>query len=105
MYPSEELRFLAASKEALREQIFVRREICAVAAARVARPIAWLDRVQARWHNLSPLVKMAALPAGLLLKRLILPRTHILGKILRWGPIIYGAVRGLTAARQMSHRS
>ena len=66
MYPSEELRFLAASKEALREQIFVRREICAVAAARVARPIAWLDRVQARWHNLSPLVKMAALPAGLL---------------------------------------
>ena len=48
---------------------------------------------------------LLALPAGLLLKRLILPRTHILGKILRWGPIVYGAVRGLTAARQMSHRS
>jgi hypothetical protein len=105
MYPQEELRILAARKAHLRHRIHGRRVECAAAIASLARPIEWLDRALAQWRKLSPVLKLAAVPLVLLLKRWMAPKTKILGTILRWGPLAYGAVRGLTAARKLSHRS
>jgi hypothetical protein len=104
MYPQRELRALAARKAELRQRIFERRVECAAAATRLAQPIEWLDRAWEQWRRLSPVLKLAAVPLVLLLKRLIAPRTRVLGSILRWGPLAYGAVRGLTTARKLSHR-
>ena len=102
MYPDRELTRLAAYKAALRRDIALRRAQCAVAAARVAQPLEWLDRMLAFWRRLSPLVKFAALPLGFLLKRSLAPRTRILGTLLRWGPPVLGAVWSLTGARDRS---
>ena len=105
MYPQEELRFLGARKAQLRQRIYERRVECAVAFRQVAVPIAWLDRAWAKWRRLSPLLKLAAVPLAMLLKRWIAPRKRVFGSILRWAPLAYGAVRGLTAARKLSRRS
>ena len=102
MYPDRELTRLAAYKAALRRGIALRRAQCAVAAARVAQPLEWLDRMLAFWRRLSPLVKFVALPLGFLLKRSLAPRTRILGTLLRWGPPVLGAVWSLTGARDRS---
>jgi hypothetical protein len=105
MYPQEELRLLADRKAELRQRIHDRRLECAEAFIRVGRPLELLDRVLAKWRKLSPMLKLAAVPLALLMKRWIAPRTRVLGTVLRWGPLVYGAVRGLTAARKLSHRS
>jgi hypothetical protein len=105
MYPTKELSVLAARKAALRERITIRRDQCAGAAARVARPLEWMERALARWRRLSPLVKIAAIPLGILLKRKLAPRTRVFGTILRWGPAVLGAVRGLSAERTAVDRS
>ena len=105
MYPEGELRRLAAKKAAIRHRIHGRRSECAAALATLARPIEWLDRALAQWRKLSPFLKLGAIPLVLLLKRFIAPRPRVLGTILRWGPIAFGAVRGLTAARKVAHRS
>ena len=102
MYPDRELTRLAAYKAALRRGIALRRAQCAVAAARVAQPLEWLDRMLAIWRRLSPFVKFAALPLGFLLKRSLAPRTRVLGTLLRWGPPVLGAVWSLTGARDRS---
>jgi hypothetical protein len=104
MYPQAELRVLAARKAALRHRIHEGRVECAEAIVTLARPIEWLDRALAQWKKLSPVLKLAAVPLVLLLKRKMAPRTRILGTILRWGPLAYGAFRGLTAAQKPSHR-
>ena len=102
MYPDRELTRLAAYKAALRRDVALRRAQCAVAAARVAQPLEWLDRMLAFWRRLSPLVKFVALPLGFLLKRSLAPRTRILGTLLRWGPPVLGVVRSLIGARDRS---
>ena len=102
MYPDRELTRLAAYKAALRRDIALRRAQCAEAAARVAQPLEWLDRMLAFWRRLSPLVKFAALPLGFLLKRSLAPRTRVLGTLLRWGPPVLGVVWSLTGARDRS---
>jgi hypothetical protein len=104
MYPNEELSLLAARKAALRERISIRRDQCAAAAERASRPLAWVDRALARWRRVSPLVKIAAIPLAILLKRRLARRTRVFGAILRWGPVVFGAVRGLTAERTLAHR-
>jgi hypothetical protein len=105
MYPEGELRLLAARKAAVRQRIHEGRAECAEAIATLARPIEWLDRALEKWRRITPVLKLAAVPLVLLLKRFIAPRTRILGTILRWGPLAYGAVRGLTATRKVAHRS
>jgi hypothetical protein len=102
MYPDRELTRLAAYKTALRWDIARRRTQCAEAAARVAKPLEWLDRMLAFWRRLSPLVKFTALPLGFLLKRSLAPRVRVLGALLRWGPPVLAAVRSLTGARDRS---
>jgi hypothetical protein len=97
MYPNRELTRLAARKAALRWDIALRRVQCAEAAARVARPLAWLDRMLAFWRQLSPLAQFAAVPLGLLIKRTIFPRRNVLRSLVRWGPFVFGAARAITS--------
>lgn len=104
MYPHEELTALAASKSALRQRISIRRSECAVAVARLAQPIAWIDRAHASWRRLSPLVKLASAPVGLLIGRLRIRHLRTVGAVLRWSPLVLGAVRSLTMPRGPSGR-
>ena len=104
MYPHKELTSLAASKAVLRQRISARRAECAAAAARVARPIAWIDRAYTGWRRFSPLVRLAAVPIGILMGRLKGPQTRVAGALLRWGPLVLGAVRSLALQRGLSGR-
>lgn len=95
MYPHAELIALSLRKAAVRREITRLRGQCAAAAVRVTRPLAWLDRVVAFTRRLSPLLVIAAVPAGLVAQRLLFPRLKIIGLLLRWGPVAYAAARGL----------
>ena len=99
MYGDQDLNRLAAHKAALRHRIALQRIRCVEAAARALQPVAWLDRVLAFWRRLSPFAKLATVPLGFLLKRSSAPPSRVLGTLLRWGPIVLGAVRGLAATR------
>jgi hypothetical protein len=92
MYPSRELIQLAAYKAVLRRDIAVHRNRCAQAAARVAQPLEWLDRTLVFWRRLSPLAKFAVVPLGLLIQRIAFPRLKILRSVLRWSPLVFGAI-------------
>jgi hypothetical protein len=98
MYPDGELSRLAAAKAVIRMDIAVRRAECVQAAAEVARPLEWLDRVLALWRRVSPMAKVAIVPLGLLLRRWVMRRHKVLGALLRWGPLAAGAVRGFSFA-------
>jgi hypothetical protein len=98
MYPQRELNRLAAHKAALQRGIAQRRAQCAESAARMARPFEQLDRMLAFWRRLSPLVKFAAAPLGFLVARTVFPQRKILGSLLRWSPLVFGAVRGISSA-------
>ena len=98
MYPDREMTRLAARKVALRRDIALRRAQCAAAAARVVQPLEWLDRALAFWRRLSPLAQVAALPLGLLVQRIVFPRRKILRSLVRWGPLVFSAVRGINHA-------
>ena len=98
MYPQRELNRLAAHKAARRRGIAFRRAQCAEAAARLAQPLAWLDRMLAFWRRLSPRAPLAALPLGFLASRIIFPRSKVLGSLVRWGPLVFGAVRGISSS-------
>lgn len=95
MYPDRELTRLAARKAALRRDIARRRAQCAEAAARVARPLEWLDRMLAFWRRLSPFAQFAAVPLGFLVQRTVFRRLKILRSLVRWGPLVFSAVRGI----------
>jgi hypothetical protein len=97
MYPQRELTRLAAHKAFLRRGIAVRRTQCAEAVGRATRPLEWLDRALALWRRISPLAALAAVPLGLLVSRTLLPRRKILGPLLRWGPVLFNALRSLGA--------
>ena len=98
MYPQQELNRLAARKTALRRDIALRRVQCAVAAARVAQPLEWLDRMLVIWRQLSPLAQFAAVPLGLLLQHTGCPRLKIVRTLMRWSPLVFGAVRFIDRA-------
>jgi hypothetical protein len=98
MYPDGELRRLAGEKASLRRDIALRREECADAAERVARPLEWLDRAVGLWRRFSPLAKLAIVPLGLLIRRRFLRRHRLLGALVRWGPLAAGVARGFGLA-------
>lgn len=98
MYPQPELNRLAFHKVALRRRIALRRVACSEAAARVARPLEWLDRALAFWRKLAPFAPLAAVPLGILATRTIFSGHKILGALVRWGPLAFGAVRGIGSA-------
>ena len=98
MYSHRELIRLGAHKAALRRRIARQRTECAVAVSGLMQPVAWLDRMLALWRRFAPFAPLAAVPLGLLLKRTLAPRAGLLDKLLRWGPVVFGAVRGLASA-------
>jgi hypothetical protein len=98
MYPARELDRLAAHKLTVQRRISRRRIDCATAAVRAAKPLAWIDRMVVLWRQLSPWMKLAAVPLGFLLKKSSAPRP--VGALLRWLPVISGAVRGFQALRR-----
>lgn len=104
MYPTRQLMRLAGRKALLRQDIAYSRARCAQTAARITRPLAWLDRAVAIWRRPSPLVRLAAVPLGLLLKRSLTPRLRGLAALLRWGPLALAMVRGLSHTRRRSRR-
>jgi len=100
MYSDRELNRLAGVKAELRHDIARHRRQCVTAAARVAQPLAWLDKLLVLWRQVAPFAPLAAVPLGFLLKRSSAPRPRLLGLLLRWGPVVFGAVRGFVAARR-----
>jgi hypothetical protein len=98
MYPQRELTRLTAHKAALRWNITLRRAHCAEAAGRLARPLEWLDRVRSFWRRLSPFAQLATMPLGFLVKRTLFPRRKILGSLVSWGPLVFGAMRRIRSA-------
>jgi hypothetical protein len=105
MYPQAELKRLAAHKIALRRDIAFHRAQCGTAAARLAQPLEWLDRLLASWRRLAPLAKLAAVPLAFLATRAIFPRLKFLRPLVRWGPIVFSVVRGLGSALKTRDRS
>jgi hypothetical protein len=95
VYPQQELIQLAARKTALRRDIAHSRAQCVAAAVRLARPLAWLDRVLAFGRRLAP---VAAVPLGFLAARTIFSRMKFFGALVRWSPLVFSVVRGLGAA-------
>jgi len=99
MYAERELKRLATVKAALRWDIARNRQRCVVAARRVAQPLAWVDRLLAWGRRVAPFAALAAVPLGFLLRRSPAARPRLLGTLLRWAPVVFGAVRGFAAAR------
>ena len=95
MYAQQELIRLAAQKVALRRTIALHRDQCIAATAQLARPIAWLDRALAFWRRLPPLAQFALPTLGAVATRTLFPRHKFLNGLMRWGPLVAGAVRGV----------
>ena len=103
MYPDRELNRLAVHKAALQRGIALRRVQCVGAALRLAQPLELLDRMQRLSRQLSLLASVAAVRLGFLILRTVFPRLKALGALLRWAPLVFGAVRvihSLTGTRQ-----
>jgi hypothetical protein len=93
VYAISELNRLAAHKRAVRARIVIRRTESALAAARAAHPLVWLDRAVDLWHKFRPMAKFAAVPVVWGLERAFFTRRSRLGRLLRWSSLIAGALR------------
>jgi hypothetical protein len=96
VYPQRELTRLGVHKAALRRDIARERTACAVVAARVVKPLEWLDGLLATWRRFSPLAAVLAAPLGWAVARTVFPRLKIAGLLVRWAPLLFGAFRGLS---------
>ncbi len=96
---------LARRKAVLLDRICVDRDEVAAAAARLAEPIQVVDRGVTYWRRVSPMVKLAAVPIGILLGRVLKRRARKLSAALRWGPVVFAAVRGFAKGRSFSRRA
>jgi hypothetical protein len=70
----------------------------------MVQPFEWLDRMLALVRRISPLVQFAAMPLGFLAARTVFPRRKIMGSLVRWSPLVFGAVRGLSSAFKTPRR-
>jgi hypothetical protein len=95
MYGRREMMGLGARKADLRRRIALTRLHCAQDATEALRPVEWLDRMLAFWHGLSPLVRLTAVPLGLIAARAVAPRRTLLAALFRWAPVAAGVLRGL----------
>lgn len=105
MYPTGDLKELQHRKAMLQARIAVRRWECTVAATELSRPIASLDRILAAWQRISPMAKLLAVPAGMMLARLFgrgtgggRKKRGKLGTLLALAPLIF---RGAKMAMSM----
>lgn len=96
MYPQVDLEILAQRRERLRSRIRSRREACAVEVERVLRPVEWAENAYAKWKAISPVVKVGAIPLGLLLKKRLFPRSGgIIEGVTRWAPAVINLFRSM----------
>jgi hypothetical protein len=65
------------AKTRLRARIAARRRRCADLGARVARPLHWLDRIEAGWRSLGPLGNIGSAAAALLAWRWFEPTASV----------------------------
>ncbi len=98
MYPQSELGALAARKVALQLEIVRLRGQCAAAADQVARPIEWLDRAVTASRRVAPMLPLVAPPLLRVLGGALFPRVKLIASLVRWAPLVYGAVRRARAA-------
>jgi len=97
MYPQRELIRLAAYKAALQRDIIRHRAQCAAAAAHVTQPLELLDRLLTLWHRIAPFAALAAVPLGFVVQRNVFPRLKVLRSLMRWGPLVFTAVRSISS--------
>ena len=101
MYPRAELDRLAAKKELLHARIAVRRLECAEYACTLTRPLAFIDRMMAKWPQVSPWIKLVGIPLGVIVGRRM-TKTGRDGKIasfLKYVPLALQAAQLFTKAR------
>jgi len=98
LYPHEDLTRLAAHKASLRHRIDATSVQYAHAAAGVMQPLVRLDQALAFWRRMSPIARIAAVPLGFVLKRVLFRRSKIIGSLVSWGPLVAGAIRGISSA-------
>lgn len=100
MYPVGELTALAARKDLLRRHIALRRVVTILSAQRALRPVRLADRLWLQWRQLSPLLKFAAGPLAALFGRSVVRKRRLVGRLIRWGPLLAGLWRGFSRARR-----
>ena len=105
MYPTHDLKRLAAHKAAMRRGIALHRAQSEASLARLAQPLEWLDRMLASWRRLAPLAKFAAVPLAFLATRSVFSRLKFLAPLVRWAPIVFSAARGIGTAFKTHSRS
>lgn len=93
MYPQANLDLLAQRKRALLGNIQARREACSEQLQAVLQPVMWIESMYARWKAISPAVKLAAVPVGVVLKQRLFPGGGLIGKVLQWGPVALNLFR------------
>jgi hypothetical protein len=84
VYPKHELARLALRREHLRREIARDRIRCVAAAASLAEPLLWFDRLRACWRS----IRCSATTVS------PTPWRRWVGYALRWGPLVLGAFRG-----------
>ena len=99
MYPSGELSSLAARKALLRVRIAERRWQCIEHGARLARPLAFVDRGLAAWRNVPPVAKAVGIPLIAYLGRRQLAKAGRLAALVKLAPLALRAAR-LVASRK-----
>jgi hypothetical protein len=92
MYPQRQLTHLDTRKAELRRQICLHRAECVDAAARLAVPLEWVDRVFAFLKRIKPVAMFAAVPIGAIVARSESRSLRLLGSIARWAPLVLGAM-------------
>ena len=97
MYPQRELNRLTAYKAALQRDIAIHRTQYTQAFTHVAKPFELLDRMLVIWRRLSPLALFAAVPLGYVVQRTVFPRLKVLRSLMRWGPLVFSAIRGINS--------
>ena len=108
MFPQRALTLLAARKAELHQGIARRRVQCRADIIRVTKPLAWLDRLLTLWRRTPPVVKVSAIPVGLLvLNRFVFPRRKIkiFGPLLRWGLEVFGMMEGINSRAENNSAS
>jgi hypothetical protein len=87
MYPQPNLDLLSRRKLALLETIRERRSDCAGQLEKVLQPVLWAEGMYARWKAISPAVKLAAVPVGVMVKQKLFPAGGVVGGLLRYAPM------------------
>jgi len=96
MYPKVDLEILGQRKADLMDRIRSRRADVEVDFDAVMRPVLWAENAYAKWKEISPFVKFAALPLGFLLKRKVFPQSGgIISGLFRWAPLAVNVFKAM----------